>query len=1178
MRKSDRHLLSYRSPKQRFARSINVERDAGSAAINGYLPVGRALDTVHRIAGSLLDESVERAFSVTGPYGSGKSSLAVLLDALFAPAGDEAFGSAKDLIGEVAPDTSDLVERARAAVGATKTGFLRCMVTAEREPVAITVLRALVNGVETYRRAHRSREATELLATLREMVGDPRDGGARNFDHAGVRHVLARAAKLAPVLLVIDEFGKNLEAFADARGDADLYLLQQLAEWSRGETGIPVVVVTLQHMAFGDYAEGASVAHRREWTKIQGRFEDIPFTDSAAQIRSLIGATFEDHGDRSFRTACAAWAAGEAARAKKLGLTDVADPALLEACWPLHPLALMVLPELCQRYGQNERTLFSFLAGTEPKGVRAWLADHAWAEGEELPCIGLNAVYGYFIDSAASMAGVSSAASRWLEVETRIRDAHGLNAGQRRVVRAVGLLNLVATGGSLRASRALVKWAATDGDAGTQSEDAVRRRLSELERTGLLTFRDFADEYRVWQGSDFDLRAAIDAARSRVLSESLANVLERVRPLGPLIAGRHSHEFGTLRSFSRHWADSDTRISTLDSTTRFDGSVFYVLDDRDPAQILIEDDTHPVVLVTSGLAETVRDAAIECASLHEALRTGDQISDWVAERELRERLDESITKFDQVFEAAFGSRASGVSWQLARPGKKPQEIPATAGSSALSWVCDRAYNKAPRVRNDLINRHELTSQAAKARRVLLEAMLRPERDKLGIEGFGPERAMYEAVLAAAGMHREDRGAWRLARPGEDSGYQHAWDHIVSRFHGATTGRVSVTDIFTTLSKPPYGVREGFAPVLLVAALQVNGEQVALYEHGTFRPIVTADILERLVRNPSHFEVKYFGSRSGSRARFIELLGDALPSGPAHSLRSDGVLAVVAQLMNVLNTSPQYARQTRRISAEAQAVRRAMLSATEPDELLFTDLPLAVGGTAVGLNARPRRDTLQATVEAIAATAEEIGDCYPALLEDLRDILAEHTAAPRDRVMSNLQERAAMLDGKVLDPRLRAFTNALSADFGEDIDGWTELVGMNVTQTTTATWTDEDHQRYRVNLTELAGTFRRLEAINYDHLAETGDSADAVRVTLTRPDGTETARMVWLDSATRGTVDKYAGEAIDALASILGSKARARESLIAWAAGQDLEGHEASVDQIDAAPRAVSTTTRREGTA
>ena len=93
MTSSVQSLSHFRSPKQRFARSINVERDAGSAAINGYLPVGRALDTVHRIAGCLLDNSVERAFSITGPYGSGKSSLAVLLDALFAPASDEAFAT-----------------------------------------------------------------------------------------------------------------------------------------------------------------------------------------------------------------------------------------------------------------------------------------------------------------------------------------------------------------------------------------------------------------------------------------------------------------------------------------------------------------------------------------------------------------------------------------------------------------------------------------------------------------------------------------------------------------------------------------------------------------------------------------------------------------------------------------------------------------------------------------------------------------------------------------------------------------------------------------------------------------------------------------------------------------------------------------------------------------------------
>ena len=90
-------------------------------------------------------------------------------------------------------------------------------------------------------------------------------------------------------------------------------------------------------------------------------------------------------------------------------------------------------------------------------------------------------------------------------------------------------------------------------------------------------------------------------------------------------------------------------------------------------------------------------------------------------------------------------------------------------------------------------------------------------------------------------------------------------------------------------------------------------------------------------------------------------------------------------------------------------------------------------------------------------AEEIADSYPALLEELRDKLAEHSAAPRERIMPNLRERAAMLEGKVLDPRLRSFTNALATDFGEDLDGWTELVAMNVTQATPTTWTDDDQR-------------------------------------------------------------------------------------------------------------------------
>ena len=70
----------------------------------------------------------------------------------------------------------------------------------------------------------------------------------------------------------------------------------------------------------------------------------------------------------------------------------------------------------------------------------------------------------------------------------------------------------------------------------------------------------------------------------------------------------------------------------------------------------------------------------------------------------------------------------------------------------------------------------------------------------------------------------------------------------------------------------------------------------------------------------------------------------------------------------------------------------------------------------------------------------------------------------------------------------------------------------------------------------------------------------MRVTLTRPDGTETAQLVWLDAAARAAVDQHGSVAVEALASILGSRARARESLIAWAAGLDRTEHESEGEQ------------------
>src|SRR5579862_7216458 len=86
---------------RRFQRSVRIDTDLGAAAaLHGFVCQGSgrtALETMARC----ITEGGQRAFTWTGPYGSGKSSLALALAALVSSdAGTHK--AARELLGDVA--------------------------------------------------------------------------------------------------------------------------------------------------------------------------------------------------------------------------------------------------------------------------------------------------------------------------------------------------------------------------------------------------------------------------------------------------------------------------------------------------------------------------------------------------------------------------------------------------------------------------------------------------------------------------------------------------------------------------------------------------------------------------------------------------------------------------------------------------------------------------------------------------------------------------------------------------------------------------------------------------------------------------------------------------------------------------------------------------------------------
>lgn len=1140
-----KHGIDFVSPKGRFARSVNVERDTSAHSIETYLPTGRALDVISRVARCLDDHPRTRAFSITGPYGTGKSSLAVFLDALLGPDADPATNVAAAVLRAVDPADAELIEQGKSAYG--PNGFIRAVVTATKEPVAATLARALLHGMQRFNGPARRADWKATLRSLEEALEALDSTDAVLPSNRFIRDALQSAADVAPVLIVIDEFGKNLEAFADSRSDADLFLLQELVEWSHAPEGhCPVITVTMQHLAFEEYLDTVTQSLRREWAKVQGRFEDIPYLDTPTQTRHLIAQVHEEPTDPGFVKKRLVWAQECHKSLRLVGLSHELDLPLVEQAWPLHPTSLLVLPELCARYGQNERTLFSFLASSEPLGVPAWLVSEPITS--RLKDIRLDRIYDYFVESAATSAATSQTASRWVEVETAVRDATGLSEAQRRVLKTVGLLNLVSAGGAVRASRPVLQLACADGRPGTETSEAVDEALAQLEASGRVTYREFADEFRLWRGSDLDLRSAIESARRRLRQQPAEVLLTRTRDMLPVVAARHSTVTGTLRVFHRVW-DSDGSVDVLPPTSGADGLLVYLTGSKIPHVDPTIADRRPVVAVRPQNKEELLHSALELAAVREVLQDDAVVGDdWVARRELAEREAEALTRFDAAFESAVGYRADGAQWWLLTTDDgKPQRLDTpTSVTAALSEVCDRAYADSPPVANEMLNRHELTSQGAKARRLLIEGLLTSiDRERFGIEGFPPERAMYDAVFAVTGIHREVKGGFEIGAPTLAS-WGPAWRAMTKIFDRAKGKRVDLGRALGELSAPPIGLKAGVGPALLVAGIVAHRSELALYEHGTYRPRLTPDIAERLLRNPAHFEIKHFAATAGPRLTVVEVLADRLG---VHSWRGapPTVLSIVAHLVGQINGLTEYGKQTRNLSSETIAVRRALLDATEPDVILFETLPKLFELTPLPASNRQRqvRDVdaySVALADGLESALAELRGVHSGLLSEIEHELAVATISDRDSVRTELAERASRVQGQVLDVRLRALLAAVGDD-QKDRDGWLEYVAMTVAGPP-ATWDDDDRLRFLGTVKELGGTLRRIEALHFERLADDGEPFEASRHTFTKPDGAERARVVASDDRARARLGSRLDDLLAALTEELGDPEAALDTVLA----------------------------------
>lgn len=1109
-------LSTYFELHRRYYRSVNLERDLDKPdAVQGYVPTERSAEALRRILSAIGDPNAHRAWTLTGVYGTGKSAFAHYLAALCAPedsrVAEEAWAIAEYAFPADSPEMA-------AITNVPEPGLLRAVATAQREPLSWTIVRALSRGFELFWKKKRK---PDFWMDLNEWRFQAEEGNCQVTDQQ-VLKLLREVVQTVEtdVLLIIDELGKNLEYAAHHQGIQDLYLLQQIAELElKGD--YQVHLLGILHQSFAGYSNRLSTVEQSEWTKIHGRFTDIVLTESPSQMTRLIGQAIDrskaDPVLHSIYLQAESWFD---ALKDVLSEYEISAKVLADA-YPLHPLTALVLPMLCARYAQNDRSLFTFLTSDEPYAFSQFLKFTA-IQGDQIPTLKLYQLYDYFVEAVTGLASRLNL-QRWVEVQGLIQDAKDQSQDVLKVLKTIGVLNLVTSTGKFRATPELVALALCDSPTDEKGRKHWQKTIQHLKQKKLITHRSRTqDELRIWQGSDFDVEAAIQV-RIEQANHFLVDLLTTTYPLKPLVAQRHYTTTGNLRYFEQRYVDSRVDLKELAcAITASDGLITYWLDTASLESVpSFTADGKPLILITVADFDLLRMRSEDFLALKKIWKDAPELqTDGVAKREVRQRLVEAEQLLNETVALAFNwSTKQNACWI---DGKITSIASSRSFQSALSDLCDRIYDKGAVLDNELINRRELTSQGAKARRELIEAMLeRAGQERLGLEGYGPEVAMYGSVLEATSIHRQENDVRSFYPPTEASGLATIWQAIAQFCLETKDKSRSLDQLYTDLQAPPYGVKQGIIPVLIAAVLLYYLDEVSVYKDGTFIPILGAEHFELLVKDPARFSVKYI-EVAGLRSQVFRELEAILRTSPAKGhagSRNLTVLSVVKPLVSFARKLPAYTLKTKRISPAAQAVIQTLLQTQEPDTLLFTALPKAcglppivVGSSGDGATARIFRETL-------VQLLREIHTAYETLLKDAELLLynAFGLRSSQDQLRQDLQFRARYLLGNCAESSLDRFVRAAVNGIAEP-RAWLEALLMIVADKPAEVWEDKDFTTFEVKLGDLARRFKNLEALQKEVAASSKGGFEARRITVTRPNGEEIHQMVWMDHEQQAKVD------------------------------------------------------------
>lgn len=850
-----------------------------------------------------------------------------------------------------------------------------------------------------------------------------------------------------PLLLIcVDEFGKYLEYASKHQPEEELYFIQQLLEFINDPERNIVLLATV-HQNIDAYGFSLSNTQKQEWTKIKGRFRELTFNEPVEQLLRLAAIHLSDQPKRKdepvdFSEDIHRLSESRAFNADPQYIGDIAAQ-----LYPLDLFAANILTLALQRYGQNERSLFSFLESTDQTGIKAFghKADRYYHIGHVYQYLAYN--FYSFINSPANRdlpawRAIQSA------MEAAERRVQGHELGTALLIQTIGLLNIFAAAGAVIDRTFLLDYAANC----LEMSDA-ETVLSALEQHKIVLYRNYSRRYILFEGTDLDIQLALFEAANRVDQVvDVTGLINKYYQFPPVVAKSATYSRGTPRLF-------EYLVSTLPQRKvpkgEIDGFINLIFNESLTEAEILNFSRGQQEAVLYGFyrnSKHIKELLFEVEKTKKVIE--ENMDDLVAVHELNNIIQHQQNLLTHKIQHSFYTNHREIVWVYRGGAINIQSQRAL--NETLSMIINEVYHQAPVFKNELVNKHKISPSVHTARRNYIKALAN-DWDKPGLgfpaDKYPPEKTIYLTLLENNGIELQNTANDLEITVDERNDFHYLWNFCLGFLDTTKTAKRTVKELSDLLALRPFKLKQGLIDFWIASFLFIKRNDLALFYKGVYVANMTDEVLELLIKYPSEHEIKAFDI-GGVRLDLFNNYRSMLQQSTKSHLTNKDFVETIRPFLTFYKGLPEYAKNTLRLEPETIRLRDAIIKAKDPEQTFFDAFPNALGYSMQILQTDPGK--LYEYVNTLQDTIRELRNCYNELVNRVELFIASDVVG-RDAVFPEiktaLQERYQHIRKHLLLHKQRIIVQRINSEL-DDRAAWLNSLVQGVMGITLEKFNDE----------------------------------------------------------------------------------------------------------------------------